>query len=71
MPMVTFRIDERTERLLERLCKDSGRGRSDLIREALQRQLTLMRFEGLRRGTAPFAEAQGWLTDEELFGDHS
>jgi predicted transcriptional regulator len=69
--MIAFRIDERTERLLERLCKESGRGRSDLIRQALQRQLTLMRFEGLRRATASFAEAQGWLTDEELFGDHS
>jgi predicted transcriptional regulator len=69
MPMVTFRIDERTARLLERLCKGSGRGRSDLIREALQRQFALMRFEGLRRTTAPFAEAHGWLTDEELFGE--
>ncbi len=69
MPMVTFRIDQRTERLLERLCKDSGRGRSDLLREALQRQFAIMRFEGLRRTVAPLAEARGWLTDDELFGD--
>jgi predicted transcriptional regulator len=69
MPMVTFRIDQRTERLLERLCKESGRGRSDLLREALQRQFAIMRFEGLRRTTAPLAEARGWLTDDELFGD--
>lgn len=69
MPMVTFRIDQRTERLLERLCKNSGRGRSDLLREALQRQFAIMRFEGLRRTTAPLAEARGWLTDDELFDD--
>jgi predicted transcriptional regulator len=69
MPMVTFRIDQRTERLLERLCKNSGRGRSDLLREALQRQFAIMRFEGLRQTTAPLAEARGWLTDDELFGD--
>lgn len=69
MAVVTFRIDQRTERLLDRLCRDTGRGRSDLIREALQRQFSLMRFEGLRRATAPLAEARGWLTDEELFGD--
>ncbi len=67
--MVTFRIDQRTERLLDRLCRDTGRGRSDLIREALQRQFSIMRFEGLRRATAPLAEARGWLTDDELFGD--
>ena len=69
MPMVTFRIDQRTERLLERLCKNSGRGRSDLLREALQRQFAIMRFEGLRRTTAPLAEARGWLTDDDLFRD--
>ncbi len=69
MAMVTFRIDQRTERLLDRLCRDTGRGRSDLIREALQRQFSIMRFEGLRRATAPLAEARGWLTDDELFGD--
>lgn len=69
MAMVTFRIDRRTERLLDRLCGETGRGRSDLIREALQRQFAIMRFEGLRRTTAPLAEARGWLTDEELFGD--
>ena len=69
MPMVTFRIDLRTARLLERLCRDSGRGRSDLLREALQRQFAVMRFEGLRRTTAPLAEARGWLIDEDLFQD--
>jgi predicted transcriptional regulator len=69
MAIVTFRIDQRAERLLDRLCKETGRGRSDLIREALQRQFAIMRFEGLRRTTAPLAEARGWLTDEELFGD--
>lgn len=69
MSMITCRIDQRTERLLDRLCRETGRGRSDLIREALQRQFTIMRFEGLRRTTAPLAEARGWLTDEEIFGD--
>lgn len=69
MPVVTFRIDPRTARLLERLSKRTGRPRSELIREALQRQVALMRFEGLRQATAPFAEARGWLTDDEIFGE--
>ncbi len=68
MPMVTFRIDPRTARLLERLSQRTGRPRSELIREALQRQLALMRFEALRQATAPFAEARGWLTDDEILG---
>jgi predicted transcriptional regulator len=69
MPMMTFRIDMRTARLLERLSARTGRPRSELMREALQRQLSLMRFEGLRQATAPFAEARGWLTDEDVFGE--
>jgi hypothetical protein len=33
----------------------------------LRRQLALTRFEELRRSVAPFAEAKGWLTDEDVF----
>ncbi|MFQ5756046.1 MAG: ribbon-helix-helix protein, CopG family [Acidiferrobacterales bacterium] len=67
MAMITFRIDDRLARLLDRLSKQSGRPKSELIREALQRQLALTRFEDLRQRTAPFAEARGWLTDEDVF----
>jgi hypothetical protein len=48
-----------------------GRTRSDLVRDALQRQLNLMRFEGLRRRSLPFAEARGHLTDEDVARDVS
>ena len=67
MTMVTFRLDPRTARLLERLSKRTGRPRSELIREALQRQVATLRFEGLRQAAAPFAEARGWLLDEDIF----
>jgi hypothetical protein len=30
-----------------------------------------MRFEGLRETTAPFAEARGWLTDDDIFDEIS
>ncbi len=71
MVMVTFRIDDRLARLLDRLSKQSGRPKSELIREALQRHLALTRFEDLRQRTAPFAEARGWLTDEDVFRELS
>ncbi|MFQ5936423.1 MAG: ribbon-helix-helix protein, CopG family [Acidiferrobacterales bacterium] len=66
MPMITCRIDDRTMRLLDRLSRRTGRPRSELIRDALRRQFALARFDGLREQTAPFAEARGWLTDEDL-----
>jgi hypothetical protein len=42
-----------------------------LIREALRRQLGLLRFENLRRQVMPFAEARGYLADEDVFKDIS
>lgn len=63
---MTIRLDPALEKLLDRLCRQSGRTRSDLVREALRRQLSLMRFEQLRRQVLPFAEARGYLTDEDV-----
>ncbi len=71
MALVTFRVDDRLARLLERLSRRTGRPKSELIRDALERQFALMRFEGLRVSTAPFAEARGWLTDDDIFDEIS
>jgi len=68
---VTIRLDDDLERLLARLCRQTGRTRSDVVRDALRRQLNLMRFEQLRRTVLPFAEARGYLTDEDVFRDVS
>jgi len=68
---VTIRLDSDLETLLDRLCKQTGRTRSELVREALRRQLRLLGFEQLRRRTMPFAEARGYLTDEEIARDVS
>jgi predicted transcriptional regulator len=64
---ITVRLDKDVGRLLVRVVKLSGRRQSDVIREALRRQLTLELFEQMRRRVAPFAEAQGLLTDEDVF----
>jgi hypothetical protein len=37
------------------------------MREALKRHLALLRFEQQRRRAMPFAEARGYLTDEDVF----
>jgi predicted transcriptional regulator len=64
---LTIRLDEKLERALDRLAKSTGRSKSDLAREALKRQVAVARFRELRRRTLPFAEAQGLLTDEDVF----
>lgn len=65
--VVTIRLDEELERMLDQFCRRSKRKRSDVVRDALRRQLSLLMFEQLRHKAMPFAEARGYLTDEDIF----
>jgi predicted transcriptional regulator len=64
---VTVRLDNDLEPLLDEVCRRSGRTRSAVVREALRRHLAQLRFQQLRRRVMPFAEARGYLTDEDVF----
>ena len=68
---LTIRLDPDLQRRLSRAAKRSGRTRSEVVRDALRRQLAVAQFEDLRRRIMPFAEAQGYLTDEDVFRDVS
>jgi predicted transcriptional regulator len=68
---LTIRLDKDLARRLDRLCKGTGQSRSDIVREALRRELSVRRFEELRRRVLPFAEARGYLTDEDVMRDVS
>jgi predicted transcriptional regulator len=65
--VLTIRLDPTLERQLNRLAKRSGRSRSEIARDALRRQLAVFQFEDARRQILPFAEARGYLTDEDVF----
>ena len=67
MNTITARLDEKLALELTKLAKRTGRPKSELIRRALRRQLPLARFEELRESVSPFAQAKGWLTDEDVF----
>jgi len=64
---ITVRMDKDVEKLLSRVVKLSGRTQSEVVRDALRRQLVIDLFEQMRRRVVPFAEAQGLLTDEDVF----
>lgn len=64
---VTIRLDAKIQRELDRLSRRLGRSRSDIVRDAVRRQVALLRFEQSRRALLPLAEAQGILTDEDVF----
>jgi predicted transcriptional regulator len=68
---LTIRLDKKLNRLLTQASRNSGKSRSEVAREALQRQLRLVQFETLRKKVMPFAEARGYLTDEDVFEEVS
>jgi predicted transcriptional regulator len=68
---LTIRLDPELERQIDRAAQRSGRTRSEFVREALRRQLALDALDDIRRRTMPFAEAAGYLTDEDVFRDVS
>lgn len=56
---------------MAQVAKRTGRSRSEVVRDAVQRQLALAQFQDLRRRIMPLAEARGYLTDEDVFRDVS
>jgi len=68
---VTVRLDDDLDRELSEVSDALGRSRSEIVRDALRRQLSVLRFEELREQVMPFAEARGYLTDEDVFEEVS
>jgi predicted transcriptional regulator len=64
---MTIRISDELREELQEISKAEGKPVSDLVRESLQRYIAIYRFRRLRNMVLPFAEAQGILTDEDVY----
>ena len=64
---LTIRLDKNLDNQLTKASKRSAKNRSEIVREALRRQLRVEQFEEIRKRIMPFAEARGLLTDEDIF----
>jgi len=64
---LTIRLPEELKQTLQSLCKAENKALSDLVRESLNNYLTVKRFRALRSKALPFAEAAGYLTDDDVF----
>lgn len=67
MSTLTVRVPDSLKRELTRFGKQCGKSSGDVIRASLRRYLAVERFQALRAKTLPCAEAQGFLTDEDVF----
>lgn len=64
---ITIRLPKQLQKELDMVVKAEKTSRSEIIREAIARYLALKRFQQLRKRALPFAEAEGLLTDEDVF----
>ncbi len=67
MSTITIRIPDSLKKELQSISEDQHKPVSDLVRESIRRYVAVEQFRQLRRKTLPFAEAQGLLTDEDVF----
>jgi Arc/MetJ-type ribon-helix-helix transcriptional regulator len=63
---ISVRLPKDLRDLLEEISASEDLPVSDLVRESIQRYLSIYRFRQLRKKVLPFAEAQGLLTDEDV-----
>lgn len=67
MGTLTIRLDDKLERELNQLAKKQRRTKSDIAREMLRRNLLARRLDDVRARLRPYAEAAGYVTDEDFF----
>lgn len=64
---LTVRLPDDLRKELQQISDSEAKPISDLVRESIQRYVSIYNFRKLRNTVLPFAEAQGILTDEDVF----
>lgn len=64
---LTVRLPENLRKELQKISEEESKPMSDLVRESLQRYISIYKFRQLRNKVLPFAESQGILTDKDVF----
>jgi len=64
---LTIRIPDDLRQELQEISKVESKPVSDLVRESIQKYISIYRFHQLRDKVLPFAEVQGILIDEDVF----
>jgi predicted transcriptional regulator len=64
---LTVRLPDDLRKELQQISDSEAKPVSDLVRESIRRYVSIYNFRKLRNTILPFAEAQGILTDENVF----
>ncbi len=64
---LTVSLPEKVSRELAALVKRSGKSRSQVVQDALRRQIAIERFRDLREKLVPKGGKAGFYTDDDVF----
>ena len=64
---ITISLTKDMRKALDRVTKEQGVSRSDVVRESLRRHLFIQEFRALREKMIPHAQKMGIYTDEDVF----
>ena len=64
---ITISVPEEIKAELDKVVRDEGISRSEIVRESLRDYLFMRRFRQLRAKMLAKAQAQGIFTDEDVF----
>ena len=65
--VISVSFPENMAKELDRIARESGRTKSDLIKEALREFLWEERFSRLRKSLTRRSKAKGLVTDDDVF----
>jgi predicted transcriptional regulator len=67
MTRLTIRLPEVLKTQLDEISQEENMAVSDIVRESLRRYVAIEKLRSAGRSIRPFAEAQGLLTDDDVF----
>ena len=67
MNKLTIILPEGLRADLHKISREQNKPISDIVRDSLRRYVAVEKFRTLRKKVLPFAEVQGFLTDDDVF----
>jgi len=67
MNTLTIRLPDTLRTDLDEICREQNKPVSNVVRDSLRHYVAVEKFRALRKKALPFAEAQGFVTDEDVF----
>lgn len=67
MNTITIRLPDDLRSDLEKISQEQHKPVSDVVRESIRKYVAIEKFRLLRKKVLPFAEARGFMTDEDIF----